>query len=75
MILRAIQAAYSQAVTNVLYFSLAALAVAMPFVLCMEWKKMKGPNAQEMGGVKHQNFEGPPNSVRSQEAVGTEKLD
>ncbi|KAM0803162.1 hypothetical protein BDR22DRAFT_791950, partial [Usnea florida] len=40
-ILRAIQAACSQAVTNVLYFSLATLAVTVPFALCMEWKNLK----------------------------------
>lgn len=72
MILRAIQAAYSQAVTNVLYFSLAALTVAMPFALCMEWKNLKEPNADDM---EHQNLEGSPSSVRSQEAVGPGKLD
>ena len=71
--LRAIQAAYSQAVTNVLYFSLAAIAVAMPFALCMEWKNLK--DAQKMDGVEHRNLEGSPSNVRSQEAIDPEKLD
>lgn len=73
-ILRAIQAAYSQALTNVLYFSLASLAVAMPFALCMEWKTLKGPDTQDMDCVAHPNLEGPPMNVRSLEALDPEQV-
>lgn len=71
--LRAIQAAYSQAVTNVLYFSLAAIAVAMPFALCMEWKNMKGSDVQAIDGAEHQNMDKSSSSIRRQGAVDPEK--
>ena len=39
--LRSIQAAYSQSLTNTLYFSTGTIAIALPFALCMEWLNVK----------------------------------
>ena len=56
-VLRALQACYSQAVTNVLYFALAAIALGMPFAITMEWKTLKSPQTEEKGGGEHSESE------------------
>ena len=70
-VLRDLQACYSQAVTNVLYFALAALVIGMPFAIFMEWKTLKPPHTQEMHGGEHRGTEKLADSTSSKEAVRT----
>ena len=56
-VLLALQACYSQAVTNVLYFALAAIALGMPFAIFMEWKTLKEPQVEGNDGGEHSELE------------------
>lgn len=40
-VLRALKYSYSKAIQNILYFSLATIAVSVPFAIGMEWKNLK----------------------------------
>lgn len=57
--MRDLRSCYAQAVTNTMYFALASLAFALPFALCMEWRRLDkaGPgdvvNAQ-LGEGEHE---------------------
>ena len=68
-VLLALQACYSQAVTNVLYFALAAIALGMPFAICMEWKTLKGPQTKEKDGGEHSELEKLAEATTSTEAT------
>ncbi|KAL9075027.1 MAG: hypothetical protein Q9161_001958 [Pseudevernia consocians] len=46
--IHALQDSYSEAVTDVLYFSVGALAIAMPLALFMEWKSMKKVSSEHV---------------------------
>ena len=50
--LRSLRASYSQAVTDVIYFSTAALAVALPFALFMEWRNIKALKDEPVVGFE-----------------------
>ena len=44
-VLRSLQVAYSVAVRDTLYFSLAAISIALPFAVGMEWRNVKKVSA------------------------------
>ncbi len=52
--LRALQASYSQAVTNILYFSLGVLVFALPFAVLMEWKSVKSLSGEHAAIIEHE---------------------
>ena len=53
--IRALQASYSQAVTNVLYFSVGTLAIAMPVAVSMEWKSIKQLSSEHIVDVENES--------------------
>ena len=48
VILNILRMAYSSAVTNVLYLSTAAIAIALPSALCMEWRNVRKEGQKRM---------------------------
>ena len=70
--LRSLQASHSQAVTNVLYFATAVLAMALPFAVFMEWKAVKKVASEDIEGQARAECEKSTEGVNSRDFINSE---
>lgn len=70
--LRSLQASYSQAVTNVLYFATALLAMASPFAVLMKWKTVKKVASEDNEGQARAGCKRSTEGVNSRDFMNSE---